>query len=116
MRARHCASASASGNWIASNNVAAVQVVGGGYNVIRKNDLNGNRGWGLRLMNSPHNRVEENVANNNNRSCWSGVNSGCESAGLAMVNSRKRESDGGRLRRGTLWRTMGATATGELDR
>ncbi len=72
---------------VASNNVAAVQVVGGGYNVIRKNDLNGNRGWGIRLMNSPHNRVEENVANNNNRSCWSGVNSGCESAGLAMVNS-----------------------------
>jgi parallel beta-helix repeat protein len=72
---------------VASNNVAAVQVIGGGYNVIRNNDLNGNRGWGIRLLSSPHNRVEENVANNNNRSCWSGVNSGCESAGLAMVNS-----------------------------
>lgn len=72
---------------VASNNVAAVQVIGGGYNVIRNNDLNANRGWGIRLLTSPHNRIEENAANNNNRSCWSGVNSGCESAGLAMVNS-----------------------------
>lgn len=71
----------------ASNNVAAVQIIGGGYNVIRNNDLNANRGWGIRLLTSPHNRIEENAANNNNRSCWSGVNSGCESAGLAMVNS-----------------------------
>lgn len=72
---------------VASNNVAAVQIIGGGYNVIRNNDLNANRGWGIRLLTSPHNRIEENAANNNNRSCWSGVNSGCESAGLAMVNS-----------------------------
>lgn len=72
---------------VATNNVAAVQIIGGGYNVIRNNDLNGNRGWGIRLLASPHNRVEENAASNNNRSCWSGVNSGCESAGLAMVNS-----------------------------
>src|SRR5918911_622045 len=72
---------------VASKNIAGVQVVNGGNNIIRANDLNGNRGWGIRVLNSPHNRIEENVANYNNRSCWSGVNSGCESAGLALVNS-----------------------------
>lgn len=71
----------------AGGNIAGIQVIGGGRNILRVNDLNGNRGWGIRLLNSPHNMVSENVANNNNRSCWSGYNSGCESAGIALVNS-----------------------------
>ncbi|MGE5140564.1 MAG: nitrous oxide reductase family maturation protein NosD [Rudaea sp.] len=74
-------------NVTASGNVAAVQVIGGGSNLIRLNKLNRNRGWGIRLMNSPRNRVEENEASFNNRSCWSGTDSGCESAGIAIVKS-----------------------------
>ncbi len=74
-------------NVTASGNLAGVQVVNGGSNVIRLNRLNKNRGWGIRLQNSPRNRVEENEGNYNNRSCWSGPDSGCESAGLAIVNS-----------------------------
>ncbi len=74
-------------NVTASNNVAAIQVAGGGHNLIRMNHVSNNRGWGIRLLNSPYNRVEENEGNYNNRSCWSGQDSGCESAGLALVNS-----------------------------
>ena len=72
---------------VASNNISGVQVVNGGNNTIRANDLNNNRGWGIRLLNSPHNRVEENVGNYNNRSCDGIVNFGCESAGLGIINS-----------------------------
>ncbi|MGB8645146.1 MAG: right-handed parallel beta-helix repeat-containing protein [Anaerolineae bacterium] len=74
-------------NVTASGNIAGVQVINGGSNVLRLNHLNKNRGWGIRLMNSPRNRVEENEGNYNNRSCWSGTDSGCESAGIAIVNS-----------------------------
>ncbi len=74
-------------NVTASNNTAAVQVINGGSNIVRNNRLNNNRGWGIRLLNSPRNRIEENEASYNNRSCWSGPNSGCESAGLALVSS-----------------------------
>ncbi len=74
-------------NVTASGNIAGVQVIGGGNNVLRLSRLNKNRGWGIRLQNSPRNRVEENEGNYNNRSCWSGPDSGCESAGLAIVNS-----------------------------
>ncbi len=74
-------------NVTAHDNVAAIQVVNGGNNVIRNNNVSHNRGWGIRLLNSPRNRVEENIGNYNNRSCWSGVDSGCESAGLALVGS-----------------------------
>ncbi len=74
-------------NVTATGNIAGVQVVNGGSNVIRLNRLNKNRGWGIRLVNSPRNRVEENEGNYNNRSCWSGQDSGCESAGIGIVNS-----------------------------
>jgi parallel beta-helix repeat protein len=74
-------------NVTASNNIAGVQIAAGGNNVIRNNTLSRNRGWGLRLLNSPRNRVEENEASYNNRSCSFGVNAGCESAGIALVNS-----------------------------
>lgn len=71
----------------AEGNLAAVQIIGGHHNIVRNSDLNRNRGWGIRLLNSPNNLISENVANYNNRSCWSGPDSGCESAGLAIVNS-----------------------------
>ncbi len=74
-------------NVTASGNVAGIQVIGGGDNLIRVNKVNRNRGWGIRIQNSKRNRVEENEGNYNNRSCWSGVDSGCESAGLALVNA-----------------------------
>ncbi len=74
-------------NVTASGNIAGVQVINGGSNVLRLNHLNKNRGWGIRLQGSPRNRVEENEGNYNNRSCWSGPDSGCESAGIAIVNS-----------------------------
>ncbi len=74
-------------NVTASGNIAGVQVINGGNNVIRANKLNRNRGWGIRVQSSPRNRVEENEGNYNNRSCWSGPDSGCESAGIAIVNS-----------------------------
>lgn len=75
-------------NVTASGNTAAIQVIKGGYNTIRANDASHNRGWGIRLMQSPHNRVEDNVTNYNNRSCpeW-GHDAGCESAAIVLVNS-----------------------------
>ena len=75
-------------NVTASGNVQGIQVVLGGNNTIRGNDVSKNRGWGIRLMNSPGNRVEDNLANYNNRSCpeW-GNNAGCEAAGIVLVDS-----------------------------
>jgi parallel beta-helix repeat protein len=75
-------------NVTASNNVQGIQVVKGGGNTIRANDAGKNRGWGIRLLNSANNRVEDNLANYNNRSCpqW-GHDAGCESAGIVLVNS-----------------------------
>lgn len=75
-------------NVTASNNVQGIQVVLGGSNTIRANDASKNRGWGIRLLNSPGNRVEDNLASYNNRSCpeW-GHDAGCESAGIVLVNS-----------------------------
>ncbi len=71
----------------AEGNLAGVQIIGGYHNIVRNNDLNKNRGWGIRLLNSPHNLISENVAIYNNRSCWSGPDSGCESAALAVIAS-----------------------------
>lgn len=72
----------------ATNNVQGIQIVNGANNTLRANDASKNRGWGIRLMNSPYNRIEDNVANYNNRSCpeW-GYDAGCESAGIVLVNS-----------------------------
>lgn len=75
-------------NVTAGGNVQGIQVVQGGDNTIRANDASKNRGWGVRLLNSPNNRVEENIASYNNRSCpeW-GHDAGCESAGIVLVDS-----------------------------
>lgn len=75
-------------NVTASNNVQGIQVIKGGGNTLRANNVSKNRGWGIRLMDSTNNRVEANTANYNNRSCpqW-GQDAGCESAGIALVNS-----------------------------
>lgn len=75
-------------NVTASNNVAGIQVVKGGSNTIRANDTSRNRGWGIRIWESPRNRIEENIANYNNRSCPQfGQDAGCESAGIVITNS-----------------------------
>jgi parallel beta-helix repeat protein len=68
--------------------VQGIQIVKGGNNTLRTNDVSRNRGWGIRLLNSVGNRVQENLANYNNRSCpeW-GHDAGCESAGIVLVNS-----------------------------
>lgn len=75
-------------NVTAANNIQGIQVVKGGGNTIRANDASHNRGWGIRLLESPNNRIEDNLANYNNRSCpeW-GHDAGCESAGIVLVNS-----------------------------
>jgi parallel beta-helix repeat protein len=75
-------------NVTANNNVQGIQVVKGGGNTIRASRADRNRGWGIRLLESPNNRVEDNVASYNNRSCpeW-GHDAGCESAGIVLVNS-----------------------------
>jgi parallel beta-helix repeat protein len=75
-------------NVTAQGNVAGIQVFEGGNNTIRANNASNNRGWGIRLVRSPGNRVEDNLANYNNRSCpeW-GHNAGCESAAIVLVNS-----------------------------
>ncbi|MCC7163618.1 MAG: right-handed parallel beta-helix repeat-containing protein [Anaerolineae bacterium] len=75
-------------NVTASDNVQGIHVFGGGGNTIRANDASKNRGWGIRLVDSPNNRVEDNLANYNNRSCpeW-GHDAGCESAGIVLVKS-----------------------------
>lgn len=84
----HNVTNSAIENVTASNNVQGIQIVLGGGNTIRGNDVTHNRGWGIRLLNSPDNRVEDNNASYNNRSCpqW-GRDAGCESAGIVLVNS-----------------------------
>lgn len=75
-------------NVTARNNVQGIQITGGGGNTVRASDASKNRGWGIRLLNSPNNRVEDNVANYNNRSCpeW-GHDAGCEAAAIVLVNS-----------------------------
>ena len=75
-------------NVTASGNTQGIQIVKGGNNVIRANDVRRNRGWGIRLLESSGNRVEDNDASYNNRSCpeW-GHDAGCESAGIVLVNS-----------------------------
>ena len=75
-------------NVTASGNVQGIYIFKGGNNVVRANDVSKNRGWGIRLLESPGNRIEDNVANYNNRSCpeW-GHDAGCESAGIVLVNS-----------------------------
>ncbi|MBI4672015.1 MAG: right-handed parallel beta-helix repeat-containing protein [Chloroflexi bacterium] len=75
-------------NVTARGNVQGIQIVQGGNNTLRGSDASNNRGWGIRLLNSTGNRVEDNVASYNNRSCpeW-GRNAGCESAGIVLVNS-----------------------------
>ncbi len=75
-------------NVTTQNNVQGIQVYRGGGNTLRANDASRNRGWGIRLLESPDNRVEDNLANYNNRSCpeW-GHDAGCESAGIVLVNS-----------------------------
>lgn len=75
-------------NVTATNNIQGIQIVKGGGNTIRANDASRNRGWGIRLLESPDNRVEDNLASYNNRSCpeW-GHDAGCESAGIVLVNS-----------------------------
>lgn len=75
-------------NVTATGNVQGIQIVKGGGNTIRANDASKNRGWGIRLLESPNNRVEDNLASYNNRSCpeW-GHDAGCESAGIVLVNS-----------------------------
>lgn len=75
-------------NVTASDNVQGIQVYGGSGNTLRANNANKNRGWGIRLLESPNNRIEDNHANYNNRSCpeW-GHDAGCESAGIVLVNS-----------------------------
>ncbi len=75
-------------NVTATNNVQGIQIVLGGNNTVRASNASANRGWGIRLLNSPGNRIEDNVANFNNRSCpkW-GQDAGCESAGIVLVNS-----------------------------
>ncbi len=75
-------------NVTAAGNTIGIQVVAGGGNTIRANDASKNRGWGIRLLNSENNRVEDNIANYNNRSCPQfGNDAGCESAGIVLVNS-----------------------------
>jgi parallel beta-helix repeat protein len=75
-------------NVTATGNVQGIQIVRGGNNIIRANDASKNRGWGIRLLESSGNRIEDNIANYNNRSCpeW-GHDAGCESAGIVLVNS-----------------------------
>lgn len=75
-------------NVTARGNVQGIQIVKGGNNIVRGSDASNNRGWGIRLLNSTGNRVEDNLANYNNRSCpeW-GRDAGCESAGIVLVNS-----------------------------
>lgn len=75
-------------NVTATGNVQGIQIVKGGGNTIRANNASKNRGWGIRLLESPKNRVEDNLASYNNRSCpeW-GHDAGCESAGIVLVNS-----------------------------
>ncbi|MCG3140570.1 MAG: hypothetical protein HDKAJFGB_01637 [Anaerolineae bacterium] len=84
----HNVTASTIQNVTASGNVQGIQIVKGGNNVLRANDVRRNRGWGIRLLESSGNRVEDNDASYNNRSCpeW-GHDAGCESAGIVLVNS-----------------------------
>ena len=63
----HNVTNSAIQNVTASGNVQGIQVINGGGNMLRGNNASKNRGLGIRLMDSPRNRVEDNLANYNNR-------------------------------------------------
>lgn len=84
----HNVTNSAIQNVTATGNVQGIQIVKGGNNSVRANNATRNRGWGIRLLESSGNRVEDNDASYNNRSCkeW-GHDAGCESAGIVLVNS-----------------------------
>jgi parallel beta-helix repeat protein len=65
---------------------------------LSRNTTSRNRGWGIYLYWTTASSVYTNTAQYNNRSCWSGKDSGCGSAGIVLT----QRSDGNRIGWNTL--------------
>ncbi|HEX9077211.1 MAG TPA: right-handed parallel beta-helix repeat-containing protein [Anaerolineae bacterium] len=76
----------------ANGNIAGIQILNSQKIQILKNTTSRNRGWGIYLYGTTASSVYTNTAEYNNRSCWSGLDSGCGSAGVVLTQQSDRNS------------------------
>lgn len=79
---------------IANGNVAGIQILNSQRMQVLRNTTNKNRGWGIYLYGTTASQVYTNTAEYNNRSCWSGQDSGCGAAGVVLTQQSDRNSIG----------------------
>ncbi len=75
---------------VSGSNVAGIQILNSLRVQVLKNTTNRNRGWGIFLYGTTASTVLTNTADYNNRSCWSGIDSGCGSAGIVLTQQSDR--------------------------
>ncbi len=76
----------------ANGNVAGIQILNSLKVQVVKNTTSKNRGWGIYLYGTTASTIYTNTAEYNNRSCWSGIDSGCGSAGIVLTQQSDRNS------------------------
>ena len=78
----------------ANRNIAGIQLLNSQRVQVLQNTTSRNRGWGIFLYGTTASTVFTNTAEYNNRSCWSGQDSGCGSAGIVLTQQSDRNSIG----------------------
>ncbi len=77
-----------------NGNIAGIQVLNSTGIQLSRNTTSRNRGWGIYFYDTTASLVYTNTAEYNNRSCWSGKDSGCGSAGIVLTEHSDRNRIG----------------------
>ncbi len=77
---------------VSNGNIAGIQILNSSGIRVLRNTTSQNRGWGIYLYGTTASSVYTNTAEYDNRSCWSGRNSGCGAAGIALTQHSDRNS------------------------
>lgn len=75
-----------------NGNIAGIQILNSQKIQVLRNTTSRNRGWGIYLYGTTASTVYTNTAEYDNRSCWSGLDSGCGSAGVVLTQQSDRNS------------------------
>lgn len=77
-----------------NGNIAGIQILNSSGVQVLSNTTSRNRGWGIFLYGTTASSIYTNTAEYNNRSCWSGKDSGCGSAGIVLTEHSDRNRVG----------------------